>query len=128
MKTLRTALGSTGEDMACELLMNAGQQILERNWRCGHLEIDIITMDSYGLHFVEVKSRTAPVTADPLESVTAAKRRNMTKAAMKYVRKGALRHGIPQDAEIFFDIITIIYNGDTADVRYYPQAFIPLYT
>ena len=128
MKTSTQELGRKGESLAAEFLQHNNHTIIDTNWRYSHLELDIVSLAQDGLHFVEVKSRTAPVTADPLESVTAAKRRNMTKAAMKYVRKGALRHGIPQDAEIFFDIITIIYNGDTADVRYYPQAFIPLYT
>lgn len=60
-------LGKRGEDEACELLIKKGHAILERNYRCGHLEIDIISIDSDGLHFVEVKTRMAPVCAEPEE-------------------------------------------------------------
>ena len=36
--------GKKGEDIACGLLEGMGHIILERNWRSGHLEIDIISV------------------------------------------------------------------------------------
>ena len=63
METARRRLGDLGEDQACSHLERLGHVVLERNWRHSHLEIDIITRDPEGLHFVEVKSRTAPVSA-----------------------------------------------------------------
>lgn len=118
------AVGKRGEDAACLWLAARGHHVLERNWRGGHCEIDIITADSAGLHFVEVKSRTAPTTADPLVNVTAAKQRHLVQAALKYLHSADRRFA---DAEVFFDIITVIFENDTTQLQYYPQAFIPIY-
>ena len=40
----RAQTGRTGEDAACRYLTEQGHTILERNWRSGHLEIDIISL------------------------------------------------------------------------------------
>ena len=53
----RRQLGKAGEYVACGFLRSMGHIILERNWRSGHLEIDIISLDRDGIHFVEVKTR-----------------------------------------------------------------------
>lgn len=126
MKTLRKSLGDWGENEACEYLEGLGHVILDRNWRGGHLELDIVSYDGKGLHFVEVKSRTAPFSAAPEESVDSVKRRRMCAAALKYVRDD--KNGrFPRDAEMFFDVVTVIFDGDGRTVNYYPQAFLPIY-
>lgn len=118
------AVGKRGEDAACLWLAEQGHTVLERNWRGGHCEIDIISADSRGLHFVEVKSRKAPVAADPLVNVTAAKQKNLVKAALRYLHSGSRRFA---DAEISFDIVTVVLDGTQNHIQYYPQAFIPIY-
>ena len=40
------ALGRYGEDVACRHLIDAGLQVLERNWRCKEGEIDIVSLAS----------------------------------------------------------------------------------
>jgi putative endonuclease len=50
-------LGQQGEDLAAEYLSALGYQILERNYRAGHQELDIIASQNNLLHFVEVKTR-----------------------------------------------------------------------
>ena len=57
----RQKLGERGENVACRYLESMGHTILERNWRNGHLEIDIISVDPEGIHFVEVKARQKSV-------------------------------------------------------------------
>ena len=69
----RQTLGKKGEDIACEILRGMGHTILERNWRSSHLEIDIISFDPDGIHFVEVKTRRQSIQAPPQESVDRAK-------------------------------------------------------
>ena len=118
------AVGKRGEDAACLWLTARGHTVLERNWRGGHCEIDLITADAAGLHFVEVKSRTAPTAADPLVNVTAAKQKHLVQAALKYLHSGNRRYA---DAEVMFDIVTVVFYGDTPKIEYYPQAFIPIY-
>ena len=118
------AVGKRGEDAACLWLAARGHTVLERNWRGGHCEIDIITADGAGLHFVEVKSRKAPVAADPLVNVTAAKQKHLVQAALKYLHSEDKKYA---DAEVNFDIITVVLYGNNTEIEYYPQAFIPIY-
>lgn len=118
------AIGKRGEDAACAWLVSQGHTVLERNWRGGRCELDIITADSAGIHFVEVKSRTAPTTADPLVNVTAAKQKNLVKAALQYLHSSGRRLA---DAEVLFDIVTVVFDKNTTYIQYYPQAFIPIY-
>lgn len=41
----RSELGRMGEQYAAEYLIAKGYAILARNWRMGHLEVDIIGME-----------------------------------------------------------------------------------
>ena len=118
------AVGKMGEDAACLWLASHGHTVLERNWRGGRCEIDIISADGAGLHFVEVKTRKAPAAVDPLANVTAAKQKHLVQAALSYLHSGGRRFA---DAEVSFDIITVILDSDTTYIQYYPQAFIPIY-
>ena len=85
MSTGRAEIGRRGEDIACRYLIEKGHTILERNWRSGHLEVDIISLDREGLHFVEVKSRVAPFSAAPEESVGYVKQKRIIAAAERYI-------------------------------------------
>ncbi len=114
-------VGRKGEDLVCLYLMRLGHTILARNWRSGHLEIDIVSMNRDGVHFVEVKSRRAPMTADPVESVGSAKQRKIISAAIRYAGKAGL-----EDVEFFFDVAAVVFDGKTTEIRYYPQAYIPI--
>lgn len=117
----KKALGKLGEEMACDFLQSRGQHILERNWHSGHLEIDIISEAPDGLHFVEVKACTAPLVIDPVEKVNHRKQNRISAAALSYLNtKGG-------DREVFFDVVSVVFNGARADLQYYPQAWIPIY-
>lgn len=121
----RKKTGRLGEQEACEYLMSLGHTILERNWRHARLELDIISLDKEGLHFVEVKTRRAPALASPEINVNFGKRRHMAGAAAAYLSSGD--HGDLRDCEVFFDIISILFEGEEAHIEYYPKAFIPIY-
>ena len=123
MKTSRKQLGGLGEAEACHHLEQLGHTVIERNWRWSHLEIDIITRDPEGLHFVEVKSRTAPVSAEPEENVTPVKQRRLVAAANAF-----LHERCAGGLDVFFDVITVVFDGGRTDITYYKQAFIPIYT
>ena len=102
-----------------------GHTILERNFRSGHLEIDIISVDAEGIHFVEVKTRQKSIQAPPQDNVDASKQKKLVKAALRYLHSAK---GIPgRDLECIFDIIAITIEGENAKVEWIPQAFIPLY-
>lgn len=84
------ARGSRFETLACEYLRDKGYRILERNFRFGHKEIDIIASDGGTVVFVEVKGRTGASHGAPAESVTTGKIRNILKAAEAYLWRNNL--------------------------------------
>lgn len=120
----KKAVGALGEKLAGQHLQGLGHIVLERNYRAGHLEVDLITKAPDGLHFVEVKSLVAPVAEDPTSKVDNAKRKHITSAALRYLHDE--KPG--SDLEVFFDIVTVIFEGDNHTITYYPSAWIPMYT
>lgn len=124
--TPRMTLGKMGEDVACGFLSGNGHTIIERNFRTGHLEIDIISLDRNGVHFVEVKSRMAPVAVSPEENVTAAKQRKVAEAASRYLRMSKDKR-ISGDLEVNFDVVAVTFDGGNEIVEWFPNAFYPMY-
>ncbi|TQO20908.1 putative endonuclease [Rhodoglobus vestalii] len=66
-------LGARGEDLAVDHLIDAGLDILDRNWRCSQGELDIVARDRDEVVFVEVKTRSSVLFGHPFESITATK-------------------------------------------------------
>ena len=121
----RRSVGKEGEDLACRLLEEKGHTILERNWRSGHLEVDIISFDPEGIHFVEVKTRRSNIQAPPQENVDRSKQGRIIRAARGFLRT---RKGMPYGShESHFDIMAITFKGDTWTHEWLPQAYIPIY-
>ena len=98
--------------MACDFLQSQGHQILDRNWRSGHLELDIISEAPDGVHFVEVKARTAPVTTSVSDQVNKVKQKRISAAAGQYLNKKQM-----EGKEVFFDIVSVLFDGEEAVVR-----------
>ena len=121
----RGRLGRLGEDIACKLLEDMGHTILERNWRSGHLEIDIISASADGIHFVEVKARSENIQAPPQENVDFAKQRRIASAAKGFLRN----HKGPSfgSGECHFDVVAVIFTERTTLLEYIPDAYIPIY-
>ena len=115
-------VGRLGEELAANYLSEAGHVILDRNWRSGHLELDIVSLAADGIHFVEVKSRVFPMAARPEESVGREKRRRLVEAAMRWLKKNG-----KEDTEYKFDIISVVFRGGTCEISHFPEAFIPLF-
>jgi putative endonuclease len=123
MNVLTTSkLGQTGEEIACDFLKTQGHQILDRNWRSGHLELDIVSEDASGVHFIEVKARTVPVTSTLTDQVNRVKQKRISAAAIQYLNK---KHLLGQ--EVYFDIVSVLFDREETVVRYFPQAWIPMY-
>lgn len=121
----RAQTGRMGEDIACKFLVKNGHTILERNWRYGHLEIDIISCDGNGLHFVEVKTRRPPLQAQPQDSVDRNKQKRIVAAAQKYLLSGKAKE--IGDMECRFDVIAIVMEGRTWSIEYFPEAYYPMF-
>jgi putative endonuclease len=76
--------GDAGEDLAAKHLAKLGYNILERNWRFRHWEVDLICSKGKFLHFIEVKTRHSLRFGRPEESITSAKMNNLKNAAEEY--------------------------------------------
>ncbi len=124
--TARMLLGKRGEDVACGFLEGLGHTIVRRNHRSGHLEIDIISIDGNGVHFVEVKSRVAPVAISPEENVTALKQRKIANAALRYLHLSK-DPGVSRWMDVHFDIVAVTFDGGDERIEWFPDAFIPMY-
>lgn len=125
MKTQRQQVGKRGEDEACLYLIRQGHTVLDRNWRSGHLELDVVSLASDGLHFVEVKTRRAPAAADPEENVDGRKRERLVRAAKAYLHSPQ-RQAL-DEMDIWFDVLTVLFDNEKTTINYYPNAFIPIY-
>ena len=117
--------GRRGEELALAWLLERGFRLLDRNWRSRHKEIDLLMERDGRLHVIEVKTLTAPMSAQlaiqPFEKVDGAKRRNLAEAARRYAAEKRF------DGEIQFDIVSVILDGDQARVDYIPEAFFPIW-
>ena len=111
------ALGKAGEDLAVAHLEGKGYRILERNWRWGKEEIDIIAIDGHFLVIVEVKTRSSNVFAEPEASVTKHKQQILVRAANAYARYR--RH----PGEVRFDIVTILIRPEGKTINHIVDAF-----
>ena len=85
--------------MAAELLEKKGYKILHRNWRMGHLEMDIIAANKKDIVFAEVKTRTSTFCGQPEEAVDILKRKRMVAAANAYIKY------YKEERNLRFDII-----------------------
>ncbi|MFI0432858.1 MAG: YraN family protein [Candidatus Nanopelagicales bacterium] len=83
----RAAIGRYGEDVACRYLAGCGMRVLERNWRSGRWEADIIAADGDALVLCEVKTRTSATFGSPEEAVTPEKVRRLRRLAAEWLRQ-----------------------------------------
>lgn len=110
--------GRQGEDAAVVFLEQLGGTILERNWRSGHLEVDIICILEDFLVFVEVKARAKNSMIRPDEALTSAKKAKLVRAAQSYLTE--------HDAWRFpcrFDLVCVRCDCETCEVEHFPHAF-----
>lgn len=100
-------LGTWGETLAAEYLEKKGYQILARDWKSGHRDLDIIAMDGNTMVIVEVKTRRNRLFTDPEMAVDYQKITNLQQAANHYVKMKYY------DGDLRFDIISIVGTPDT---------------
>ena len=111
-------LGKWGEDLACEKLVSEGYAIIERNWRMGHYEVDIIAMKDNRIIFAEVKTR-ADGYCDPMEAIDRKKIAHMVASADVYMRS----HDFPHEAQ--FDVFGIVGSPEDYKMEHIADAFFP---
>ncbi len=110
-------IGRVGEEAAALYLARKGYRLRARNWRYGHLEIDIIAEYRGTLVFIEVKSSKNDCYGEPEERVDLHKRMNLIKAANAYIRY----YNLFQISR--FDVISVLGETEPYSIRHIEDAF-----
>ena len=102
-------LGQWGEEVAADYLRRKGYVIVERNWKSGHRDLDIIAWDEerQTLVFVEVKTRRNRLFTAPEQAVNYQKMQHLRQASHHYVKYRRT------DCNVRFDVITVVGSPET---------------
>lgn len=119
MENTNKKIGSEGENLAATHLKSLGYEILGRNVRIKHDEIDILAKDGNMLVFVEVKTRVSDSYGVPEDFVNYQKEQHMIRFAENYIYENDWR------GESRFDIIAVHFQGRNTVLRHIEDAFYP---
>lgn len=107
--------GLQGEALAEHYLCQQGMQVIARRYRAADGEIDLIMEEENTVVFVEVKARPQARAGMGLLSVTPAKQRRMTHAAMHFLVEREWLGRL-----VRFDVVEITRDG----ILHIPNAFM----
>ncbi len=108
MSDSRKKLGMQGEKLAAKFLKRRGYKITQRNYKCKLGEIDIVAQQDKTVVFVEVKTRRTKEFGPPQYAITAAKKKQISKAALSYIRE---KNFTEQSCR--FDVIAITFSPES---------------
>jgi putative endonuclease len=92
MTNKKQAIGAWGEAAAATYLSDRGYEILGRNVRTPHGEIDLVARLGEVIIFVEVRTLTSSRFAHPEESITRRKQSHMLATAEDYIQLHVVDH------------------------------------
>ena len=104
-----------GEDLAVQFLKEKGYKIIDRNFRKGYGEIDIIAIQGRTLVFVEVKTRTSNQFGTPLEQITPFKLHSLVRTAQFYKM---LNQKLPDSLRIDAVSVLLDYSGNVSNIEH----------
>ena len=113
--------GRRNEEIAARFLLSKGHQILERNWRSGKNEIDIISKSGTLLVITEVKTSLPGAASRPEESVSLKKQRSIIHTAGAYLSQQE------RMMEVRFDLIFVSAGRNGIELEHIEDAFYPLF-
>jgi putative endonuclease len=112
----RKALGDYGERLAVRELQRLGLAVLDRNWRCGQGEIDIVAEHGDELVVCEVKTRTSDRYGSAVQAITEQKAARLHRLGLSWARD----HQRTCD-RLRVDVVTVLLAPRTpACVTHYP--------
>ena len=118
MSEAKQALGELGERIAERWLRERGWRVVQRRFRSGHRDIDLVVEQDGLIAFVEVKARRGDGFGGPIEAVNWRKQKELGRSARVWVA----RHGRPSDA-YRFDVIGVLVDGQRVRIRHIESAF-----
>ena len=119
MRKYKQKLGEKGEVLAEEYLKRKGFQILKRNYRYGHKEIDLIGKDRNTIVFVEVKAARSKSFGAPQQWVNLKKQKNLIEAAYHFIQNENIT-----DCDFRFDVLAISYEKSGEIIDHIRNAFM----
>ena len=120
MSAARQEFGEVGEKVAERWLRRHGWRVLQRRFRNGHRDIDLVAERDGLVAFVEVKARRRKDFGDPVEAVDWRKQRELVRSATVWID----RHGRPNES-YRFDVIGVLVEGNSVRVKHIENAFRP---
>jgi len=118
MSAARQEFGELGERIAERWLRRQGWRVVQRRFRNGHRDIDLVVEQNGTVAFVEVKARRGLAFGDPVEAVNWSKQKELARSASVWID----RHGKPAES-YRFDVVGVLVEGDRVRVRHVPNAF-----
>ena len=109
------AVGRRYEQLAADFFIAGGFTILERNYRAGSCEIDLVVRRNRLVVFVEVKAARDEAYGHPAERVDERKQGHLVEAARWYMAE----HDIT-GCDVRFDCVTFVRGR----IEHYPNAFL----
>jgi putative endonuclease len=118
MTAARQEFGELGERIAERWLRRQGWRVVQRRFRAGHRDIDLVVERDDVVVFVEVKARRGAEFGDPVEAVNWNKQRQLVRSASVWID----RHGRPSES-YRFDVVGVLVEGERVRVRHVANAF-----
>jgi putative endonuclease len=118
MSAARQAFGELGERIAERWLRLRGWRVVQRRFRSGHRDIDLVVEQAGVVAFVEVKARRGDRFGDPVEAVNWRKQRELGRSARVWID----RHGRKEEA-YRFDVVGVLVSGERVRIRHVANAF-----
>ncbi len=97
------SIGNEYEEEAVKALINAGYDIIDRNFYSKNGELDIVAMNEDYLCFVEVRFKSSAKHGHPAESVDLRKQKRIIQTARYYL----YTNGFTEDTPCRFDVVSI---------------------
>jgi len=107
------------ESLACEYLQQRGLNLLNRNYRAPHGELDLIMQDHDHMVFVEVRFRRNHRYGSGADSVHAAKQDKLIKTALYYLQQ----HPKLAKRPVRFDVVSITSMDGQPTIDWIKDAF-----
>ena len=124
MLAARQILGEKGERIAEDWLAGRGWKLVERRFRSGHRDIDLVVergdaaAASRIVVFVEVKTRVSQGFGGPLGAVDWRKQRQLAKAARDWMSR------FHRPGDVYrFDVVGVLFGSGLPEVIHVENAF-----
>lgn len=80
----RKNLGDYGEKLALNFLKKKGYKVLEKNYKIGYKEIDLIAQKANITVFVEIKTRSNPAFQEAIDALSLKQIKTLKRAILSY--------------------------------------------